>query len=235
MKKQRLGILGGMGPQATQVFYQRILARTDAAADQEHIPTLINSDSTIPDRTAAILGGDTEACFAKLLADARELEGCGCTVMALPCNTAHYFVDRLQGEIGVPIVHMVRETVGELHRAGRRRVGILATDGTVRTGIYQRECEALGMEAIAPDPEVQKLVMSLIYDEIKRGEQGSPEKFALIDRHMREKGCDCAVLACTELSVYRVNHNLSDSFYVDAMEVLTERCITRCGYPLRQA
>ena len=233
MQTQRLGILGGMGPQATQVFFQRVLARTAASRDQEHIPTLIISDPFIPDRTAAILSGDTEPCFRRLLADARELEGCGCTVLALPCNTAHYFVDRLQGEIGAPIIHMVRETAGELSRAGRRRAGILATDGTVRTGIYQRECRALGLETVDPDPEIQKLVMSVIYDEIKRGEPGSPEKFARIDRHMREKGCDCAVLACTELSVYRVNHGLPGDFYVDAMEVLAERCVTRCGFPLR--
>ena len=236
MSEAKLGILGGMGPQATQDFYQRILDRTDAACDQEHLPTVILSDTRMPDRTAAILGGDAEGCYRRLLQDAKTLEQVGCTAIAIPCNTSHFFADRLQGELSIPIIHMVRETVKVLSAdPGVHKVGILATDGTVRTGIYQRECEALGMEAIAPDPEVLELVMSLIYDELKRGEQGSPGKFALIDRHMREKGCDCAVLACTELSVYRVNHNLSDSFYMDAMEVLTERCITRCGYPLRQA
>lgn len=74
--------------------------------------------------------------------------------------------------------------------------------------------------------------MSIIYDEIKRGEKGSREKFALIDRHMRERGCDGAILACTELSVYRAYHGLPD-YYLDAMEVLAERCITTCGYRLR--
>ena len=230
--EQRLGILGGMGPQATQVFYQRILDRTDAAADQEHLPALILSDTAMPDRTAAILGGDAETCYRRLLADALELEGCGCTALAIPCNTSHYFVDRLQGELRIPIVNMIREAAAAMCLAGRRRVGILATDGTVQTGIYQRECEAQGLEAVSPDPEVQKVVMSIIYDEIKRGEQGSREKFAVIDRHMRERGCDGAILACTELSVYRAYHGLPD-YYLDAMEVLAERCITTCGYKLR--
>ena len=232
MKEQRLGILGGMGPQATQVFYQRILDRTDAAADQEHLPTLILSDTAMPDRTTAILGGDAEQCYRRLLADARELQGCGCTAIAIPCNTSHYFVDRLQGELDIPIVNMVREATGAMCLAGRRRVGILATDGTIQTGIYQRECEAQGLEAVSPAPDVQKVVMSIIYDEIKRGEKGSREKFALIDRHMRERGCDGAILACTELSVYRAYHGLPD-YYLDAMEVLAERCITTCGYRLR--
>ena len=91
MSEQRLGILGGMGPQATQDFYQRILDRTDASCDQEHLPTLIWSDTSMPDRTAAILGGDAEGCYRRLLDGARLLERGGCTALAIPCNTARFF------------------------------------------------------------------------------------------------------------------------------------------------
>lgn len=232
MSEQRLGILGGMGPQATQDFYQRILDRTDAAKDQEHLPTLIWSDTSMPDRTAAILGGDAEGCYQRLLAGARLLEGGGCTVLSIPCNTSHYFADRLQEDISIPLIHMPRETVGVLAEEGRRKVAILATDGTIRTGVYQKECTARGIEAVSPPEEVQKLVMSIIYDEIKRGEKGSREKFAVIDRWLRQAGCDSAILGCTELSVYRTYHGLSDH-YLDAMDVLAQRCITACGYKLR--
>lgn len=232
MKESKLGVLGGMGPQATQVFYQYVLDRTDAARDQDHLPALILSDTGMPDRTTAILSGDTEGLYQRLLADARLLEGCGCTAVAIPCNTSHYFADRLQGDIGIPIIHMIRETAAALAAQGKRRPGILATDGTIQTGLYQKECAALGLETVVPAPEVQKLVMSIIYDEIKQGEKGSREKFAQIDRAIRQAGCDCAILACTELSVFRVYHALP-SFYLDAMEVLAERAVTRCGYPLR--
>ena len=232
MSEQRLGILGGMGPQATQDFYQRILDRTDAAKDQEHLPTLIWSDTSMPDRTAAILGGDAEGCYQRLLAGARLLEGGGCTVLSIPCNTSHYFADRLQEDISIPLIHMPRETVGVLAEVGRRMVTILATDGTIRTGVYQKECTARGIEAVSPPEEVQKLVMSIIYDEIKRGEKGSREKFAVIDRWLRQAGCDSAILGCTELSVYRTYHGLPDH-YLDAMDVLAQRCITACGYKLR--
>ena len=232
MTEQRLGILGGMGPQATQDFYQRILDRTDAACDQEHLPTLIWSDTSMPDRTAAILGGDAEGCYRRLLEGARLLERGGCTVLAIPCNTSHYFADRLQREISIPLIHMPRVTVGVLAAAGQKKVGILATDGTVQTGIYQKECGARGIEAATPPPEVQKLVMSIIYDEIKRGEKGSREKFAVIDKWLRAAGCGGAILACTELSVYRTYHGLPD-YYLDAMDVLAEKCITACGYKLR--
>lgn len=228
----KLGILGGMGPQATQAFYQRVLNRTAAFCDQEHLPALILSDSTIPDRTRAILSGDTEPVFQHLLKDARLLESCGCTAIAIPCNTAHYFADRLQQELQIPILHMIRATAKELARQGKRRPGILATDGTIQTGLYQKECAAFGMEAVAPDQEIQKLVMSIIYDEIKRGERGSYEKFQRIDQALHQMGCDCAIFACTELSVFRLNHNLP-SFYLDAMEILAEECVVRCGKQLK--
>lgn len=233
MKQEaRLGVLGGMGPQATQVFYQFVLDRTDATKDQDHLPTVILSDTGIPDRTAAILSGDTEGLYQRLLKDARMLEQCGCTVLAVPCNTSHYFVDRLQAEAGVPFVHMLRETAAALAAQGRKRPGILATDGTIRTGLYQKECAAFGMEAVAPGADIQRLVMSIIYDEIKQGETGSRDKFAKIDRAIRRAGCDCAILACTELSVFSTYHPLPP-FYVDAMMVLAERAVERCGYPLR--
>ena len=231
-QESRLGVLGGMGPQATQVFYQFVLDRTDAARDQDHLPALILSDTGIPDRTAAILSGDTEGLYRRLLADARMLERCGCTVLAIPCNTSHYFVDELQKGVGVPIVHMIRETAAALAAQGKRRPGILGTDGTIRTGLYQKECAAQGLEAVAPGPEAQKLVMSIIYDEIKQGEKGSRDKFAQIDRAIRKAGCDCAILACTELSVFATYHPLP-SFYLDAMMVMAERAVEACGYPLR--
>jgi aspartate racemase len=231
-KKPRLGILGGMGPQATQVFYQRILDRTDAECDQEHLPTLILSDTEMPDRTAAILSGKGQQVYDRLLEDARLLEREGCTAIAIPCNTSHYFVDELQRELTVPILHMVRQTCKVLGQRGCKRVGILATDGTVQTQTYQKECTAQGLEGVAPDEETQKLVMSIIYDEIKKGEKGSREKFAAIDRALRGMGCDAAILGCTELSVYRTYHGLPD-FYVDALEVLVEQSITACGKRLR--
>ncbi|MEG1720796.1 MAG: amino acid racemase [Pseudoflavonifractor sp.] len=229
----RLGILGGMGPQATQDFYQRILDRTDAARDQEHLPAFILSDTAMPDRTAAILGGDAEGCYERLLADALLLERSGCTAIAIPCNTSHFFADRLQKELQIPIVHMVRETAKVLAARGSKRVGILATDGTVQAGVYQKECAALGITAVDLPPETQKIVMSIIYDEIKKGEKGSREKFAVIDRALRDLHCDAAILGCTELSVYRTYHGLPE-FYVDAMDILAERSIETCGYPLRR-
>lgn len=237
MKAQQegiLGVLGGMGPQATNTFYQRIIDRTQAETDQEHLRVLIWSDAKIPDRTAGILGtpDQAEAVYAALLAGAKLLEGAGCTVLAIPCNTSHYFADRLQAQLGIPIIHMIRETVAALQAMGKKTVGILATDGTVQTGIYQKELTAAGLTPVTLPERLQKTVMSIIYDEIKKGETGSREKFGEVDAWLRQAGCDCAILGCTELSVYRALHSLPP-YYMDAMEVLAEQAILRCGKQLR--
>ena len=234
MSTDRLGVIGGMGPQATNTFYQYIIDRTDARTDQEHLSVLIFSDCAMPDRTAAILGtqAQKDEVYERLLSDARMLEGAGCTAIAVPCNTSHYFLDRVQEQISIPIVHMIRETARLLVSQGKKRPGILATDGTIRTGLYQREFAAFGIYAAAPRPAAQKQVMSLIYDDIKAGKAGDPEKFAAFTKDLVEQGCDCAVLACTELSVFANQHHLSP-FYVDAMAVLAQRSIELCHKPLR--
>ena len=230
----RLGVLGGMGPQATNTFYQFVIDRTDARTDQDHVNTLILSDSGMPDRTGAILGGGEarEAVFARLLADARLLEGAGCTCIAVPCNTSHFFLDRVQQYIGIPILHMIRETARLLASQGLKRPGILATDGTIQTELYQKEFSSVGIQAVIPSPEAQELVMSLIYDDVKSGRDGDPQKFAAIHEDLLSQGCDCGVLACTELSVFADKHHLPP-FYTDAMAVLAQRAVEACHKPLR--
>ena len=104
--------------------------------------------------------------------------------------------------------------------------------GTVQTGIYQKELTAAGLTPVTLPERLQKTVMSIIYDEIKKGETGSREKFGEVDAWLRQAGCDCAILGCTELSVYRALHSLPP-YYMDAMEVLAEQAILRCGKQLR--
>lgn len=236
MSEFRLGVLGGMGPQATNTFYQFVLDRTEAEKDQDHINTLILSDTDIPDRTAAILGteGQRQVVYKQLLTGAKLLEDAGCTVLAVPCNTAHFFLDQVQQELHIPILHMIRETAAELSARGVHRVGVLATDGTIQSGQYQKELSALGLEVVIPSPEAQRQVMSLIYDDIKAGKPGDPAKFEQIHRELLAQGCDCGVLACTELSVFSRQYDLPKPFYVDAMDVLARRAVQSCGKTVRE-
>lgn len=228
-----LGVIGGMGPLATCLFYQWMVERTEADRDQDHIPMILLSHCTMPDRTAALLGGRGEEVFSLLLEDALHLERDGAAAIAIPCNTSHFFADRLQAALRIPLLNMVRETVKAMSARGARRVGILATDGTIQTGIYQAECRRAGIEAVAPSPAAQKMVTHMIYEEIKKGLPGSPALFAAIQRELRERGCDGVILACTELSCFAAGRLLPPE-YVDAMEILVETSILACGGKLRK-
>ena len=232
-REPKLGVLGGMGPQATQVFYQYVLDRTEASCDQEHLPALILSDTGVPDRTASILTGNTEPMYQRLLADARLLEECGCTVIAIPCNTSHYFVDRIQQEIGIPILHMIRETAAHVaRRCPGGTVGVLATDGTVRTGLYQKALSEQGLQPWTPPADIQAEVMHQIYHRVKSGLPCDRESWRRIEAACRRAGCAAVVLACTELSVIKADESLED-WYVDPMEVLARKVVETAGKTYR--
>ncbi|MDD4122383.1 MAG: amino acid racemase, partial [Eubacteriales bacterium] len=167
-----LGVLGGMGPLATQLFYRIIIEKTDANCDQEHINMMILSHATMPDRTKEIMEGRRENLLKLLIKDARTLEHGGAEVIAIPCNTSHVLMDRLQENVSIRIINMVEETVkyiAETFPDKDLRIGILGTDGTINTGLYQKALERAGITPIVPGCESQKLVMKLIYEGVKNG------------------------------------------------------------------
>lgn len=230
---KKLGIIGGMGPLATQLLYKRITERTDAACDQEHIDMIILSHASMPDRTLAIRSKKTEAVKQLLVGDVKFLENSGVCSIAIPCNTSHYFWQDLQNSTKIPIINMVRESVLEVKKKNPEKVGILATDGTVYAGIYKKECENVGVECFVPNDSEQKLVMKIIYEQIKKGIPGNDADFEKIDRHLLANGCDAAILACTELSCYAKQSGIGD-FYTDALDVLCDRAIEACGAKIKK-
>jgi len=233
---RKIGVIGGMGPMASQLFYKMVTEKTVADKDQDHVPMMILSDPQMPDRTQAILSGKTDEVTARLLEDARTLENCSCDAIAITCNTAHYFADKIVGELRIPIIHMIRETAEETAKeaaaTGNRRVAILATDGTIRTGLYQKALEAQGLEPFVPGPESQALVMHEIYDCVKAGLPYDREAWADIHRELAGHGCGRALLACTELSVIGSDNDLGD-MYKDPLEVLARRVIEFSGHKVK--
>lgn len=242
-----LGVMGGMGPQATTLFYEMLIDNTQAECDQDHINTLILGHATMPDRTKAILSGEEEEIHKRLLEDLKFLESYGCKAIAIPCNTSHYFIDKLSHEINVPIINMVKESAESAAREARERmiaslaqadmfetgfaheqIGILATDGTIRMGLYQKALDKCGVDWYVPEEETQKLVMYQIYDRIKKGLPADMQAWRQIEMAMKAAGCTKVILACTELSVINQVEGLSD-YYLDAMEVLVNRCIEVMG------
>ena len=207
----KLGVIGGMGPKATQLFMGMVIDKTNADKDQDHIPMVILNDTTIPDRTSAILKKDESTVLDKLVEDAKILEATGCSVIAVPCNTSHYFIDKVQSEVSIPIINMIKETVKYIYNQKKdiKKIAVLATDGTISVRVYQKELELLDIESYIPSKDKQAMVMDIIYNQVKKGQIGNYDMFLEIERELKEAGCDGAILACTELSCFREQHCLS--------------------------
>ena len=201
MSGRLVGVLGGTGPAATAYFLQRLVERTEARCDQDHVRTLAFNDTAIPDRTAFLLGRSDRSPLEALIEDGRLLEACGCDLLALPCNTAHGFFDELQGALGIPVVHMVRETAAAASAVGLARIGVLATSGTVAADLYGREAARLGVDCLYPDATTQGQVNRVIFDEVKAGRPVDAAALERLAAPFRAVGCDGVVLGCTELSL----------------------------------
>ena len=184
----RLGVIGGLGPMATAYYLELMIRMTDAARDQEHPEIIIMNIPSIPDRTAYILGRSQEDPLPPMVQLGKQLKELGASVLATPCITAHYFHEPLQEGAGLPLIHGIRCTARTLYDAGVRKVGLMATDGTVQSGIFQRQVEQLGMELILPGEAGQKGVMTLIYDQVKAGTRPDLELFAAIRDELRDAG-----------------------------------------------
>lgn len=224
-----LGVLGGLGPMSTVYFYEMITSHTLAEKDQDHLDIVISSRATTPDRSAFILGESNEDPFSVMEKDAENLVRYGATVLAIPCNTAHYFYDRLRRSLSVPVLSMIQLTVQTAKAQGCTKLGILATTGTVSSSSYQRMCAAEGLEFAIPSEEDQKVLMDdIIYGQIKQGKPVDLDAFMQVADHLKAQGCQRAVLGCTELSLIKRDFGL-DEFFIDSSEVLAKAAILACG------
>ena len=221
-KSAVLGILGGLGPLSSAYFYEMITLHTYAMKDQDHIDIVLSSKSTTPDRTDYILGRSCNDPSPDMIEEIEKLVSYGADYIAIPCNTAHYFYDKLIEKSKVPILNMVSDTVEYCVNSGAKKIGILATQGTVGAGIYDKVCDRMGIECYTPSKECQDAVTRVIYDQIKTGRAASADDFKLMESELKNEGCDLAILGCTELSVAKKQLGL-DSWYLDALEVLGQR------------
>lgn len=229
--RKTLGIIGGVGPLATMFIGEMIVRRTRATKDQEHVHTIIDNDTSIPDRTAYILDQTKENPVPYLTNDAIKLANAGAELICIPCNTAHTFYDELVSLSPVPVLHMIRETAKRAATLGAQRVGILATDGTLVSGVYQNALIEEGIEPVIPDSFIQEQVMSVIYDYVKAGKEAPIYQWRMIEQAMLQLNCDKIILGCTELSIVNKELKLT-AHYIDSLIVLAESAIVACGYEL---
>ncbi len=198
-----LGVLGGMGPLATATFLRRFVAAASREPDRLAIPVVVNSNPAIPDRTAFLLGAGPDPQPA-LVNSATALRRAGATCAVIPCNTANVFAQRIERDSRLPIVPWLDLAVATAARLGRSPIGVLATDGTLKSGVYQQRLSAARIPFLVPPPEVQRLVMSVIYgpNGIKarsRWTRTAAAGLARVSALMEGIGCGSLLLACTEL------------------------------------
>ena len=231
---ERLGVLGGMGPQATNTFYQFIIDRTDAQTDQEHVNALILSDSQMPDRTAAILSGGEDP-VPEMSSALRHLEACGADCIIMPCNTAHYFLPRLQAMTEIPFLSILT-AAAEACKAQfpGKTVGILATRGTLAADLYQKALAQAGVPYLIPDAPAQDALMRVIYDGVKAGKGPDSYRadFLTVLEGMSAGGAEVFLLGCTELPLAAEALKITLPT-VDPTAELAKAAIRFCGYGVR--
>ena len=236
MSEKVIGILGGMGPEATVDCFDKIIQNTPAAKDQDHIRVVIDSNPRVPDRTAAIIG-DGESPVAVMAAGCHSLERAGADFIIIPCVSAHFFLADLRRRSPLPILSIfdaVAEAIAGDH-AGIRTVGLLGTTGTIRGGLFQKRLEQDAIQTLVCEDRMQSQVMSAIYDiknvnaprtrsEITKDLIAAAE--SLIAR--RPEGARGIIAGCTEIPLALKQEHLPVPYF-DAVTILARAAIVRAG------
>ena len=229
--KKTIGIIGGMGPAATALLFQKLIDYTQANTDSEHMHIVIDNNTQIPDRTTAILKAEDTPAKC-IIESGKKLEAFGAELILIPCNTSHYFYARIQEQLNVPVVNMIAETAGICLKNGYTRIGILATTGTCKTHTYDRELEKFGIETVYPDEEGQSKVMEIIYDQVKAGKKIDTSILDQTLKKMTAQGAQGFILGCTELPFAIKNGDFGYQFF-DSLDILAKRAVELAGYQLK--
>ena len=232
--KKSIGILGGMGPLATADLFRKIVTMTKAACDNEHIRIYIDDNSAIPDRTAAILSGGKDP-VEEMSDSLQKLAACGADCILMPCNTAHYFLPRLQAKTNVPFISMLEATAKACAaQFPGKTAAILATKGTLATGLYEKALAAEGVACLVPNEAQQDALMRVIYDGVKA--DADPETYRAdmekVLKQMRDGGADYFILGCTELPLAAQLLSLPQAT-IDPTAELAKAAIAFCGYEVK--
>lgn len=228
MKEKIIGILGGMGPDATCALFDRIIKFTNAKCDSEHIRVIIDNNPKIPDRTSAILG-KSPSPVPELIKTATNLQNSGVDFIVIPCITSHYFLDEVQKKINVPILNalkLTKEYIDEKYE-NINKIGLIATSGTVKTKLFQNLLD--NKEVIIPTEEEQdKYVMEIIYGKegVKAGYRAGKVKDYLseIVNRLKDRGAEAIIAGCTEISLVLSQSDI-DIPLIDPLTVMAEKSV----------
>lgn len=223
LSKKIVGVIGGLGPQATIYFMNLVVKNTCVTKDQDHIDMIVFNHASIPDRTAFILDKSNDDPAPYLMEDCKKLCEFGCSFIVMPCNTAHYFYEKINEVSTVPVVNIIRETVSKCKNC--KKVGIMATDGTLFSRAYQDELSKNNIPYFIPERIHQETIMKYIYDYVKIGKNVDIEQFNLLVQYFLDNECDKIIIGCTELSIIVEDNNIRNDNIVDSLLVLANKTI----------
>ncbi|MGD0689246.1 MAG: amino acid racemase [Candidatus Bathyarchaeia archaeon] len=220
-----VGILGGMGPEATIDLFSKIVRSTPVSRDQDHLHLIIDNNPRVPDRQKAILeNGPSPARM--LIVTAQNLVAAGADFIVMPCNTAHYWIEEIRKAVAVPIVDMIEETAKETVRLypSLRTVGIMAATGTARSGLYQKQFRNLAIKTVLPTDGDQPTLMQAIYS-VKGGDLSKSSTNVIeIGQKLVKMGAEAVIAGCTELPLILKTGDLPVPI-IDATQILATRAI----------
>ena len=199
---RRIGILGGMGPEATVLLMSRLIAATPAEDDADHIPLIVDMNPQVPSRIAALIEGGGADPAPVLAAMARRLVAAGAEALAMPCNTAHHYAPAIRAAVAVPFLDMVALSAAEAAaRAGPGgRVGILASPAVRLTGLFETALAGHGATAIYPAD--QAALLEAIRDIKRNGPtRAAGASLAAAARELAADGAGARLVACSEFSL----------------------------------
>lgn len=225
MSEKIAGVIGGMGPEATVDFLRRLVERTPARDDADHLHVLVDNNPKVPSRIAAIIEGGGEDPAPVLCAMARGLEAQGADFLVMPCNTAHYYLPAIAASVGIPVLDMVQLSVGKVSAAGPRRVGVLASPAVRLVGLYKARMEQAGLDVIFPRREDEEKLLGVI-KAVKAGRLGGEQRqdYAGVAQALVRAGADALLVACTEFSVIGPPAGVGCPV-IDALDALVEATI----------
>lgn len=224
-KEQVIGVLGGMGPEATASFFYKLIHAKKVKKDQDHPRIIIDNNPKVPDRTSAILG-DGESPLPVLIETAKNVERAGADVITVPCITSFYFMEDVQKEVTIPIINVFDELgkylKKELPKA--KKIGVLCTTGTRKTGLFHNQLTTY--DVFYPSEQAQESqVMEAIYGEsgIKQGNTGKNPKGLLqkAAQELIDNGADVVISGCTEIELALKPEDISVPL-IDPMLVVAE-------------
>jgi aspartate racemase len=216
-----VGIIGGMGPEATVDLMRRVIAKTPANDDQDHIHLIVESNPKIPSRIAHLIDGTGTDPTPELTRIALNLQRAGADALAIPCNTAHAYAHSIRRAISIPLLDMVDLTVDQIASSRRlARVGLLASSAAIATELYAKAFANHGIEVVHPKQQIE--VMALIKG-VKRGETGSAAQ-AKLGRLALDlaNGADVLLIGCSELSVISAGIAVP---HVDSLDVQAQAIV----------